>query len=418
LKNGNGATIESLSYDYNGAGNRTKDASSTIRKDATPNSLNQITGVKEFASSNNTLLGEKKLSYDKNGNLTEVAPLSGGGALTKYSWDALNRLTTIRYAPTRTTSITYDGLNRWTKITETDSGYSTTKEFVWCELSLCEERSSRGVKRFFPQGFIDYDGKAYIYGRDHLGSIREVFDTGGNVVARYQYDIYGKRTTLFQNGAGADFGFTGHYLHELSGLHFAPYRAYNAELGRWISRDPIGEAGGLNLYGYVDGNPVNSIDLLGLLTREQEQQIINNAIAEGVILGSFVGGFFGGGSAAIASGGTLAPAGIIAGAASGGVIGAGTGYILGNGAIAVSNTFTAIVNSGRDGSSNKPNKNTTNDFDRAVRELGVDKNKASEALHDAKRCSGRGGKDNVLFDLANGDIISPETGEIIGSLFY
>jgi hypothetical protein len=66
---------------------------------------------------------------------------------------------------------------------------------------------------------------------------------------------------------------------------------------------------------------------------------------------------------------------------------------------------------------NKVSKNTTKNFNRAVKELGLDKNKASKALHDAKRAAGRGGKDNVEFDLNTGDIISPETGESIGSLF-
>lgn len=44
------------------------------------------------------------------------------------------------------------------------------------------------------------------------------------------------------------------------------YRAYNPTMGRWISRDPIGESGGINLYGYVENNPTDLTDPLGLLT--------------------------------------------------------------------------------------------------------------------------------------------------------
>jgi uncharacterized protein RhaS with RHS repeats len=40
----------------------------------------------------------------------------------------------------------------------------------------------------------------------------------------------------------------------------APFRQYDAALGRWLSRDPIGEAGGLNLYGYVHSDPINYVD--------------------------------------------------------------------------------------------------------------------------------------------------------------
>jgi RHS repeat-associated protein len=61
-----------------------------------------------------------------------------------------------------------------------------------------------------------------------------------------------------------DFAFTGHYYHARSGLYLAPYRAYNPSIGRWLSRDPIGELGGTNLYGYTKNNPSNAIDPLGL----------------------------------------------------------------------------------------------------------------------------------------------------------
>jgi RHS repeat-associated protein len=62
-----------------------------------------------------------------------------------------------------------------------------------------------------------------------------------------------------------DWGFKGHYYHADSGLHLAPFRAYDAELGRWLSRDPLGEAGGINLYEYALSNPVNFVDPLGVV---------------------------------------------------------------------------------------------------------------------------------------------------------
>jgi RHS repeat-associated protein len=54
--------------------------------------------------------------------------------------------------------------------------------------------------------------------------------------------------------------------HAPSGLYLTKYRAYDPKDGRWLSRDPIGEAGGINLYAYVGGNPVRFVDLLGLAT--------------------------------------------------------------------------------------------------------------------------------------------------------
>lgn len=57
---------------------------------------------------------------------------------------------------------------------------------------------------------------------------------------------------------------TGHFTHASSGLNLAVYRAYDPNLGRWISQDPIGLAGGINLYAYVGNNPISRIDRLGL----------------------------------------------------------------------------------------------------------------------------------------------------------
>jgi len=99
--------------------------------------------------------------------------------------------------------------------------------------------------------------------RDHLGSIREMTDSTAVVRARYDYDPYGARTKLAGN-LDCDFGFTGHYFHLGSNLHLTLYRAYDQEIGRWLSADPMGEAGGMNLYAYVLGNPINGWDPYGL----------------------------------------------------------------------------------------------------------------------------------------------------------
>jgi type VI secretion system secreted protein VgrG len=107
---------------------------------------------------------------------------------------------------------------------------------------------------------------SYCYTRDHLGSIREMVDSTGSIRARYSYDVWGNRSgnLITTNSIAADFGFTGHYYHSQSVLWLSPYRAYDPTIGRWLSRDPIAEDGGLNLYGYVGNNPVNEVDPLGL----------------------------------------------------------------------------------------------------------------------------------------------------------
>ncbi len=70
--------------------------------------------------------------------------------------------------------------------------------------------------------------------------------------------------TKVSGDLNADFGFTGDYYDSATGLSLTMYRTYDPNLGRWLSRDPSGEAGGLNLYGYVFNNPISYIDPLGL----------------------------------------------------------------------------------------------------------------------------------------------------------
>jgi RHS repeat-associated protein len=84
----------------------------------------------------------------------------------------------------------------------------------------------------------------------------------GAIVARFDYDPYGRSTTVISNTL-PDFNFTGLYRHSASNLDLAVYRAYDPDLGRWLSRDPIAEEGGLNLYRYVGNDPLNLIDPLG-----------------------------------------------------------------------------------------------------------------------------------------------------------
>lgn len=72
---------------------------------------------------------------------------------------------------------------------------------------------------------------------------------------------------ITETGSGAltDFAFTGHLFDRPTGLSLTLYRGYDPNLGRWLSKDPIGLRGGLNLYGYVNDDPLNGIDPDGLM---------------------------------------------------------------------------------------------------------------------------------------------------------
>jgi RHS repeat-associated protein len=98
-------------------------------------------------------------------------------------------------------------------------------------------------------------------------------DGSGAIQARYDYDPYGRRTKV-SGSLDSDFGYTGHYAHEPTGLELAPYRAYHSEIGRWLSEDPIGfDGGNANLYGYVHNGPSNGVDPSGLVDNTSPWQL-------------------------------------------------------------------------------------------------------------------------------------------------
>ncbi|MFA5509046.1 MAG: RHS repeat-associated core domain-containing protein, partial [Vulcanimicrobiota bacterium] len=149
------------------------------------------------------------------------------------------------------------------------------KLYWWLGGSIVTERDALQTdypitKRYFGQGVLQTASlgggsatKLY-YTTDHLGSVRELLDESGNVVAEYRYSIYGERTKI-SGDLDSDWGFAGLFHHEPSGLDLATYRLYDAKQRRFISRDPLGEAVDYNLYRYAGNNPVNMVDPEGLL---------------------------------------------------------------------------------------------------------------------------------------------------------
>ena len=88
----------------------------------------------------------------------------------------------------------------------------------------------------------------------------------GEVVAKYDYTPFGKLINTFNNPNSAfhnPYLFSSEYFDEETGLVYYNYRYYNPELGRWMSQDPIGERGGLNLYTFVRNWAISIIDILG-----------------------------------------------------------------------------------------------------------------------------------------------------------
>jgi len=123
-------------------------------------------------------------------------------------------------------------------------------------------------KKWYPSG----PPQNIFYHTNALGSVTAVTSDTGEVLERYKYDAYGQVTflnpsnnapisssTVFNNIL-----FTGRYYDTETKLYYYRARTYHPYMGRFLQRDPLGEAASINLYNYVFNNPVNATDPSGL----------------------------------------------------------------------------------------------------------------------------------------------------------
>ncbi len=201
------------------------------------------------------------LTHDAAGNLTQ-------DAAWQYRYDAEQRLVTVAARPPNTVTyrFRYDGRGR--RVVETDST-GTESRLLWCAEAICQTRtaSDSPTRYHYPQGELRGTQRLY-YATDHLGSVREVRDlASGQTVAAFDYTPYG----AIRAQAGSltpDRGYAGLWRHANTGLYLTHYRAYSAQYGRWLTPDPLLDAGRLNPYAYVRGHPVNYVDPQGLVNTD------------------------------------------------------------------------------------------------------------------------------------------------------
>lgn len=107
----------------------------------------------------------------------------------------------------------------------------------------------------------------YYYHTDQIGTPRELTSQKGKIVWQAHYKAWGKIAKLGPEGSQSvwqPLRFQGQYYDEESGLHYNHHRYYDPDVGRFITPDPIGLAGGENIYQYAP-NPTGWIDPLGLM---------------------------------------------------------------------------------------------------------------------------------------------------------
>jgi RHS repeat-associated protein len=273
----------SYSYGYDPIGNRTESEDPRNGQlQYVANLLNQYTKIANGVDITPT--------YDADGNMI------GYDGWT-FKWDAENRLLK---ASNDTVSVenVYDYMGRrvrksvwvyesghWTLVSEivyVYDGWNVIREkniqesivreydnyYVWgldLSGSLQGAGGVGGLLAMHHQ-YYDLQPKYYAYAFDANGNVTEMVDTNGTVVARYAYDPYGNLVEKTGDPI-ADlnpYRFSTKYADDETGLVYYGFRFYSPTLGRWLSRDPIGETGGINLYSLSRNEPVSRVDYLGL----------------------------------------------------------------------------------------------------------------------------------------------------------
>ena len=293
-------------YAYDPIGNRTAASDLYGAKTYAANAVNQYVSV-----------GASSPSYDADGNL-----LSWG--LTTYAWNAAGRLASVAWhsgglgdlgggglgggglgggglgggggSPTRFSRFRneYDGRGRRTRriLEKSVDGGSTwtlseTREFLYDDWNLIHETRTDAESGDTTE--IEYywgpDLSDTLQGAGGVGGLVAVsvdgawyfpdYDANGNVTAyrnetrgyaaQYAYDAFGNMV-LFTGPMASFFahGFSTKYYDFEPDLYYYGYRFYSPVLGRWISRDPIGERGGVNVFVYCRNSIPTSFDKLGL----------------------------------------------------------------------------------------------------------------------------------------------------------
>jgi len=164
-------------------------------------------------------------------------------------------------SPTLERRYVYDG---WNVLVELDGANGLVQSYVWgldLSGSLQGAGGVGGLVAVRPTGsparFTVVDGN---------GNVSALVNGAtGQFDAQYEYGPFGEVLRVSGSMAKANpFRFSTKYQDDETEFLYYGYRYYDARNGRWVNRDPVGETGGANLYGFVGNSPLSTIDPLGM----------------------------------------------------------------------------------------------------------------------------------------------------------
>ena len=206
-------------------------------------------------------------TYDANGNTTNITDMTNSRDLF---YNQNNRLIRVEENSTILGEYIYNGLGQ--RIWKAVSGVTTTNFHYDFDGNIIAESDENGnfSKEYLYNGqnrlsMVDVaTGERYDYGNDRLGTPQIMTDSNNNVVWEGVYKPFGEADVNPNSTVVNNFRFPGQYYDQETGLHYNGFRYYDSNIGRYITADPIGQDGGINLFLYALNNPINESDPMGL----------------------------------------------------------------------------------------------------------------------------------------------------------
>ncbi|MGA9111341.1 MAG: RHS repeat-associated core domain-containing protein [Smithella sp.] len=275
----NQTTIDSVSYTMDNVGNRTAKTQNATSYSYVYDNIYRLT---QATPSSGT---QEAYTYDQVGNRLTKAPDTppNTNVTTQYSYDDENRLTGVQITQNgniKQLTFAYDPFgNRISKTIVQDAiGTDCTSpnvcprtiNYVYDGKNIIMEYDQSGnITAKYTHGpnideplAVQQGTNTYYYHADGLGSITALSNTSGNIVQTYSYDSFGNMTAT--GNIRQPFTYTAREYDYATGMYFYRARYYDPTVGRFVTKDPIGFKGGINVYAYVSNNPVNNNDPLGL----------------------------------------------------------------------------------------------------------------------------------------------------------
>ena len=205
--------------------------------------------------------GDFDCVYDSASRLMEV--WSNGEMIVENRYDALGRRV-IKRTPDATHTFVYDGWLLVVERIERSGGQRDQIDYWWGKDISGSLDGAGGIGGLL---YIRKNGyEVYVPLYDGMGNVVQYVNSQGAIVASYAYDAFGNTTQ--KSGAKADelkMRFSTKYSDDEAGLYYFGRRFYSPRIARWLTRDPIEEDGGLNLYVVCDNDPVNKYDPTGCI---------------------------------------------------------------------------------------------------------------------------------------------------------